>query len=108
MRRLPAALWLTTHMLVFCCLNACDDGGKPCVEVGGSCVAVSSCGVGQGYLAKGECTGTALTCCLPLTACGGTEDFVCCSTTASFRPLCDGGQLVCSPGLTKADGMACP
>jgi len=82
-----------------------DDGGvSTCATRGGSCVGVSSCGRGAGYLAAdNDCAGGAATvCCMPLPACGNATEFDCCSATATFRPVCQtDGTLACLAGTTR-------
>jgi hypothetical protein len=77
--------------------------GVACVRsAGGSCTAVSACGVGGGYLANfNDCPGAgSQVCCLPLTACGNAKEFECCEGAARFRPSCATGQLYCPTGDT--------
>lgn len=81
-----------------------DDGGThTCVAAGGTCGAVSACARGLGYPAgtADDCTGGSSMCCLPLSACNNATEFDCCSATATFRPSCENGALVCTFGTTR-------
>ncbi len=86
--------------------DASAEGVAACQAIGGVCSAISSCSKGAGLLGliSGRCDTRApqIVCCLPIAACGGEPEFSCCSETAEFRPLCDGGdKLQCAPGQTR-------
>jgi hypothetical protein len=81
-------------------------GGMPaegadaeCRSVGGTCVAVSECAPGTGFLAEPDCGAVHLACCV--SSCAGTQEFACCDGEAKFRPACEDGQLVCKPGQER-------
>ena len=79
----------------------CGGGGTPrsdCEKAGGSCVAVSACGVGAGVVTSQSCGGSAsVQCCLP--TCGSAvEDFFCCNDSFNTRPTCNDGKLECLTG----------
>lgn len=84
-----------------------------CADLGGTCQAVSACGVGMGYLGPSrDCGGGTPVCCLPLSACASAVEFECCSNSATYRPTCEAGQLRCASGtqrcgLDAGSGVAC-
>lgn len=79
-----------------------DDGGvRSCSSAGGVCTAVSSCGPEDGHLtSSSDCGFSGAACCVPLKACAQPE-FFCCSATATFRSLCNDGQMVCAAGTAR-------
>ena len=86
-----------------------QDGARLCAGAGGICQAVGDCGPGHGHISDLDCQqGAHLVCCIPEKKCSGPENFVCCSDTATFRPVCAHGQLVCLPPLKKAPTDKCP
>ena len=78
-------------------------GEIACQNVGGTCKFITGCNATQGHLSDVSCQGAAGdVCCIPLGACGPTdEEFTCCSDSATFRPGCSNGQLMCIPGTTR-------
>jgi hypothetical protein len=80
-------------------------GEADCQKVGGSCTSVGDCGSAVGYLSDVDChgpPGAGSVCCIPLGGCGTAgQEFKCCTSTATFRPSCTNGQLVCLAGQTK-------
>ena len=78
---------------------------------GGTRGSVSTCGKGAGYLtASSDCVhgSVGAVCCLPLSACANAVEFDCCASTATFRPSCVGGQLVCAEGQARCGADAGP
>ncbi len=99
-----------TVVLALAWLAACGGDAKEsaaaCADVGGTCTAVGSCGVGAGVLAAPSCGAPHLVCCLPLAACP-TEDVACQGETYCGRPTCDEGAFVCEDGLTLVSADSC-
>jgi hypothetical protein len=91
-------------LLVGCEKAVIEDAGVPvtCASVGGACKGVSDCSKGQGYLTSSlDCAGASTVCCLPLSACASASEFDCCTNTATYRPVCEGGALKCAYGTIR-------
>ncbi|MFL5304466.1 MAG: hypothetical protein ACJ8F1_04605, partial [Polyangia bacterium] len=78
------------------------QGEVACQNVGGTCKFITGCTATLGHLSDVSCEGAVgYVCCIPLGACGPADDeFMCCRDSATFRPACSGGQLMCLPGTT--------
>lgn len=103
---------------VGCCLKhppPVDGGPEPtCASIGGTCTPGPSsggCVVGAGHLgpATSDCVGESV-CCIPESACGGTENVACCMGSGGpVRPTCDSAtstQFTCGSPYTLCDGGA--
>ena len=99
MKKLVAATILSLGILVAGCGNS--QGARDCEAAGGKCGGVSDCDKGKGFLGDYDCSaGASVACCFD--RCGGvTEDFQCCSSGATFRPVCHDGKLVCAAGQNR-------
>ncbi len=96
------ALAILAATLAVACTDPYEEGEAACVAAGGACVNVADCDVGDGFVAGDveECANAFSLCCLA--ECNGeTEDFECSDGSATFRPLCEEGDLQCRPGETE-------
>jgi len=90
-----------------------EEGGTSggCTSAGGTCVAnAAQCAPGQGQLGASSlsCSGGAVCCFLPPTACAAAAPVDCCEDSSGIaRPRCDGEKLACLPGQTKAEVGKC-
>jgi hypothetical protein len=76
------------------------DDAPTCTGRGGVCTSVGACLQAGGHSAPPEVAcegGPGATCCLPYDRCGEVT-IECCSEGATFRPACEGGELVCAFG----------
>ncbi len=99
-----------TIVIALAWLAACGEDGKEsaptCADVGGTCTAVGSCGVGAGVLAAPSCGAPHLVCCLPLAACPA-EDVECSNGSYCGRPSCVDGAYTCADGFTLGPAGSC-
>lgn len=97
-------LLVTAAVVLGSILAGCGSSGtgaQDCDANGGACVGVSSCDKGAGFLGDYDCGGGASTVCCFQRCGGAAEDFACCASGATFRPICHDGKLVCASGQTK-------
>jgi hypothetical protein len=82
-------------------LPLADNDAAACQAAGGKCVPLGDCARGKGSLADGAtCGPPRLACCVQ--GCG-EESFSCCDGSATYRPKCSKGKLVCPPSQKRCD-----